>query len=461
MTPDAPRPGPARAPSPDTPPTDTPPRPPRVAVMIGLHRHAGAGGHVKCWERFAEAAVQRPDAVDLTVIHLGDRDETVPLSDRVRFRSLPPQLDTRRHRWLSSGAGDTDLAGRHRGLERLLGGFDILHITDTFAFARSARRHGQATGTPLVYSIHTDLPRFTRIYSREILGRMLPGALLRGMVLDRLALPDRLAARNRATVEGFIGAADHVLVSKEEDRAMALQRTAPQAVSWLRRGVDTTRFHPDRRDRAALARHHGVPEDAVVLLFVGRVDASKNALTAARAARLLVDRGLPVHLVVAGDGAQRTEIQALLGDRVTAPGSVPQDALGALYAGADLFVFPSETEVSANVVNEARAAGLPPVVAAADSSATAVRMPGTDGLVVAGQDPAVWADALASLVRDGARRRAMGARARAGAEADVPSWGDVLEADLLPVWHRLAGHATAWKTTSATPLAPPTRECAA
>ena len=42
-------------------------RPIKVAVLVDLERRPGAGGHVKCWERLAEAASRHAAHVDLTV----------------------------------------------------------------------------------------------------------------------------------------------------------------------------------------------------------------------------------------------------------------------------------------------------------------------------------------------------------------------------------------------------------
>src|SRR6185503_3693151 len=179
-----------------------------------------------------------------------------------------------------------------------------------------------------------------------------------------------------------------VLASSEQDLAR-IQRAAPAAGrSLLRRGIDKELFHPGRRDRRMLEEVYGVPAESFLLLFVGRLDAAKSAETAARAARLLIDRGAPVHLLFAGDGAQRKELEKMLGSRGSfLGGGIPQSELGRLYASSDLFVFPSETEVNPNVVIEAKASGLPVLVSNRGGSAQHVRRPGEDGFVLEERDP--------------------------------------------------------------------------
>ena len=92
----------------------------RVGVLIDLEWSERAGGHVKCWERFAEAAAGDPDCgVDLTVHLLGDREDVVELAPHVRFVTLPPALGSRRFPFFRRRAGDaTDLARHHASRSR-------------------------------------------------------------------------------------------------------------------------------------------------------------------------------------------------------------------------------------------------------------------------------------------------------------------------------------------------------
>ncbi|WP_170294780.1 glycosyltransferase [Roseospira navarrensis] len=340
---------------------------------------------------------------------------------------------------LEQGAGHTDLAPYHRRLARLLPRHDVLHATDTFTFGAMARHVARKRNLGLTASVHTDLPTFTKVYSREIMSRVTGAGWLGRRVLDDLDLPGRLGRNAHRKVTRFLAACDRVLVSKDADRVMAEAVRPPDRVSWLRRGIDTTRFHPAHRDRAALHRDLGVPTNRPLLLFVGRADDSKRLMTLAHAARRLIDAGHALHVLVVGEGNRRADVRALLGpDHATTPGALPQGALPRLYASADLFVFPSESEVSPNVVLEARACGLPVVLSARDGGARFVREDGRDGVLVSDPDPAAWAAVLAPLMADPAACRAMGARARAVVEETMPTWGDVLREDLLPVWRAAA-----------------------
>ena len=214
-------------------------------------------------------------------------------------------------------------------------------------------------------------------------------------------------------------------------------RYAGAATSILRRGIDRDRFHPGRRDRAWLRQAFGVAETEIAILFAGRIDTGKEVMTLARAARMLIDEGMPIKVIMAGRGGQRRKIAELLGDRASLPGHVSQEELAKLYASADLFVLPSQVEHSPNVVIEAKASGLP-VIVAPRGGGTFVRQHGQDGILVMDRDPAAWASAIRELARDRSRRAAIAAAGLADARNRFPTWDDVYDEDLLPVWRRVA-----------------------
>jgi len=417
-------------------------RPLKVDVMVTLERDELAGGHVKCWERFAEAAVAVPEELDLTLHFLAERDGVEPLAQNVRFRHHAPVLGTRALRFVKHGGAHTDLARFHRGLMRSLAGSDVVHATEFFSFGRTAISYAERSGCGLVASIHTDVPRFTRVYAAEVIRRV---AGRRGACLlnEHLRLPERISRFIDAGIDRCLTRCDRVLVSKYEDRDRLAPLLSPERVSMLRRGVDRNGFAPDHRNRERLARDYGIPRERPVLLFVGRIDSTKSAMVMAEAARCLLDSGIDLQVLAVGEGEDRERIIQLLGDRATLPGLLPQEELSWLYASSDLFVFPSMTEVSPNVVLEAKASGLPVIVAAHHGGCQFVARPGQDGLVLDSQDPALWARAMTPLLRQPDARLAMSAHARRWAETVWPGWRDVLLEDLIPVWRKAASRAGA------------------
>ena len=406
-----------------------------MGVLVDLERTAEAGGHVKCWERIAEAACDREGTLELSVHFLASEDAIVPLASNVRLVHHRPRLSTTRLRFLGELPGPTDLAWSHAGLRRYLPGYEVIHTADAyFAFARTALRHAKRTGTPLVSSTHTDVPQYTRVFTAGIVE-----ALLGGPAGDRLRLGERAGAWMERRLDRYLARCDHVLGSSPRDVARARRLLPPDRVSGFRRGVEKERFHPRLRDRAALAQRFGLSPDRPVVLYVGRLDAAKSPLVLARALRGLSDRGIQAHALFVGAGPERGAIDALLGPSATLAGALPQGELPSLYASADLFVLPSRTELFPNVVLEAKSAGLPVILSTEGGAAQLVHAPGVDGALVSSEDPGVWADAMTPLIRDPAHREAMGRAARADIEDRWPTWSEVLAEDLLPVWTRVSG----------------------
>lgn len=414
----------------------------RVAALVDLYADENAGGHVKAWQRFAEAATHIPGDLDLTVYFLGDPPGTEPLSGTVRYRRLRPALGTRRL-GLAQGAGHTDLARFHTALARELPAYDIIQATSVFAFARTAAALARRGGPPVLQALHTDVAAFARIYAPEVIGRFLPVPPLARAVTRAFSIPERSGQAMAAREAQLLKESAHVFAANPKDAERAAALVGSERVSLLRRGIDNTRFSPARRDRHWLAMETGLPETAFIALFAGRIDATKKALLAAQAVSELIGQGYDIHLVLAGCGQAEADIAALLGPRAHFVGQADQDRLARLMASSDAFLFPSETETIGNVAIEAKAAGLPILVAAGTAPCQAIAVPGRDGIVVdgtAGPTPAeAWAAALAPLIADPALRAGISAAARAHVEAAWPGWPEVVRADLLPVWRRIGG----------------------
>ncbi|MFZ2445251.1 MAG: glycosyltransferase [Syntrophobacteraceae bacterium] len=185
---------------------------------------------------------------------------------------------------------------------------------------------------------------------------------------------------------------------------------SPDKIKIFPRGVDTERFHPAKRDAALLDRL-GMTA-ATKILYVGRISKEKDLQLLAEAYTKLSRKMSDIQLVLVGDGHYTNELKAMLdGASCVFTGYRDGEELAAIYAGCDLFVFPSATDTFGNVVLEAQASGLPVIVTDSGGPRENV-LPGRTGLVVKAGDEESLLDAMESLLADRGRLKEMGKAAR-------------------------------------------------
>lgn len=404
-----------------------------VGVLVNLEFDAAASGHVNVWKRYAEATGGRRD-IDLTVYFLGPR-QTISVADNVRYEVVPGALTTRTLR-LRQGGGHADIGPYNRTLAALLRRHDMLHTTDFFCFGATARRVAKKSSTPLIYSVHTLQPEFSQIYWPEIAEGVF-GQWFSRIILIQLLKTDRWIFwfLNRALVHQLRGA-DRVLVF-EPNNLPERADVSPNRLAPLRRGIEPGAFNPALRDPAALRDRFGIPNGRAIVLFVGRLDASKNAMLVADALRELNARGRPVHGLFVGAGRDADRIAETLGEHATLTGVLPQSDLPTIFASADLMAFPAQFETWGNVVVEAKSSALPVLVAAGQATTHHIQESGTDGLIVQDQTPAAWAQAIEGLLCDEEMRSRMAAEAYRWSQVHALSWAAAVENDLVPVWRAL------------------------
>jgi phosphatidylinositol alpha-1,6-mannosyltransferase len=186
-------------------------------------------------------------------------------------------------------------------------------------------------------------------------------------------------------------------------------------------GVDPSVFRPGR-DGSAVRARHGLDERPVVVC-VSRLMPRKGQDVLIRALpriRLAVPEAA---LLLVGGGPDRGRLQRLAADtgmaaHVVLTGSVPFSELPEHYAAGDVFAMPCRTrhlgldvEGLGIVYLEASATGLP-VVAGRSGGAPDAVLPGQTGEVVDGTDVPAVAAAVASILADPSRARAMGEAGR-------------------------------------------------
>jgi len=314
--------------------------------------------------------------------------------------------------------------------------FEVLRAEAAYAPGRYDLVHGhywlsgqvgavakERWGVPLVQSMHT-------------LGRVKNAALAAGDAAE----PD---VRIRGEDE-VVTAADRLVANTDEEarELIRLYDASPARVRTVNPGVDLSVFRPGSRRQAR--RRLGLPADAVVLMFAGRVQPLKAPDVVLRAAALLTreDPGLAGRLCVAfvggpsgtgrADPYQLTELSSALGisRAVRLEPPCPQRELADWYRAATVVMVPSYSESFGLVAVEAQACGTPVIAASVGGLRTAVR-DGVSGILVDGHDPASYARAVRELLTKPAKLARLSAGARE--HASTFGWGATVDA-LLGVY---------------------------
>ena len=204
-----------------------------------------------------------------------------------------------------------------------------------------------------------------------------------------------------------------------DDLRDAIERLAPgRQVEVISMGVDTTQFHPERRNEALRVELAG---EGAVVLFVGRLAEKKGVRYLIEAMPRVLERLPGVRLLIIGDGPLRKELEGVvdalqLQANITFAGAMRPDELPAYYASADLFVGPSivaeggDTESFGLVFAEAMASRCA-VIASDVGGVHDLVQDGETGVLVPQQDPPAIADAICRLLEDAELRHRLAFKA--------------------------------------------------
>ncbi len=210
----------------------------------------------------------------------------------------------------------------------------------------------------------------------------------------------------------------------------------PAKMQVIYNGVDSARFTPaNARYRSAVRQRYCIPEEALVVLFVGEYR-RKGLATVIRAIGRLQDSC--VHLLAIGKGDREhyegLAAQAGIADRATFAG--PTRDVEQVFGAADLFAFPTYYEPFGMVITEAMASGLP-VITSRSAGASEMITEGVNGLLLdhPGDDEELSRQIML-LLSDKTLRKDMGTQARPAAAGY--SWSHVAE-DTLRLYYQSLG----------------------
>jgi glycosyltransferase involved in cell wall biosynthesis len=175
-----------------------------------------------------------------------------------------------------------------------------------------------------------------------------------------------------------------------------------------------------KRDQIRAELGFGVEERVVV--FSGKIIDWKRPFDLIEAVQRLCAEGLPVSLLLIGDGQLRARLQESVNDRglssVRFAGFVNQTGLARYYLAGDILVLPSRSETWGLVVNEAMLFSMPAIVTDMVGSAQDLVQDGVTGYVYKVGD----VDALTNRIRNLVSDRQLCADMGKAARAKVLTW---------------------------------------
>jgi len=274
--------------------------------------------------------------------------------------------------------------------------YDAIH-SHYWISGKVAMPAAKELGIPLVHTMHT----MARVKNLNLAEGETPEPMI------------------RVQGETQVVAAANALVANTDAEAaslVSLYDACPDIVHVVSPGVDLYTFTPGQ-GRSAARTIVGLPQEALVVSFVGRIQPHKGPEVLIRATSELVKHSpllrhkLIVNIIGGASGANTEEVDRLkelatwlgIDDVVRFSPPVPRADLAQWYRAADLVVVPSYSESFGLVALEAQACGTPVVATAVGGLRTAVA-DGISGVLVDGHDPKAWSSVIARLLQEPQRR---------------------------------------------------------
>ena len=218
---------------------------------------------------------------------------------------------------------------------------DVIHCHHPFWMGDIALRLSSQFRIPMVFTYHTMFEQHMHY------------------------LPIQNEGTKRFIIELFTGYANlatQVIVPSESVRAILLERGVKAPMAVVPTGVDLKKYSVG--DGTVIRKRLGIPPEAVVIGYVGRLALEKNIEFLSRSVAAYLKKESKAHYLVAGEGPLRDLIKKIfdeqgVGQQLHLAGVLKGQDLVDCYHAMNVFAFASLSETQGIVLVEAMAAGLP------------------------------------------------------------------------------------------------------
>ena len=286
--------------------------------------------------------------------------------------------------------------------------FDIIHTHTPFIFGRFAEKLKRYKKIPLVSTFHTH-------YKDDFYGATHSKTMTEHLV--------RMILKHFRT-------ADEVWTPTQWSKQKLYEYGFDKEILVIPNGCDM--LLPSEKEYATYReegkRTLNLECDIPVCLYIGQLKKEKNIELTIKALGIARSRGADFHMVFVGTGSDRPHFERMLEERnltksTTFTGRISnREKLKTILAASDLFLFPSQYDTSALVMQEAAAFGVP-LINTAGSATACMTVDGVNGYVTE-NNPQAYAQRLVALLKDIRALRSVGREAR---KTIYRHWSSVIE----------------------------------
>ncbi|RFZ83166.1 glycosyltransferase family 1 protein [Mucilaginibacter terrenus] len=238
---------------------------------------------------------------------------------------------------------------------------EVVHIATPSILGEFGLNYAKQHGLPIITIYHTHFISYIAHYFKH-LPFLIDGA--RQYLIQRY--------------NSFYNSCDLIYVPSENIKAeLQAVDIEPERMQIWKRGIDSRLFSPAKKDVNAISKLTGNHHPTI--LFASRLVWEKNLETLFEIYDEIQEGEPKVNFLIVGDGVAHKACKARMKNAIFT-GKLRHSKLAALYASADVFLFPSVSETCGNVVLEAMASGLPCVIGNGGGSRDFIRN-GENGFV--------------------------------------------------------------------------------
>lgn len=224
--------------------------------------------------------------------------------------------------------------------------FDLVHAHGNGIFSLLGLIAARTKKVPFILTFHTQVSHFSHYFLK---GKIVKGNTLNNILLKR-----------------FGNLCDGIIAPSEKMRDELVNLGVKKHVAVIPNFIDIDKFNVERSN--FLHKKYSLPEKAHILLSVGRLGKEKNFEFLIEVFAKISRLDQKAYLIIVGEGFEEKRLKKLIGslrlkEKVKLTGSITYEKMPIIYKSADLFVFPSISEVHPMVAIEAASSGLPLVVA--------------------------------------------------------------------------------------------------